>query len=67
MHTRTNALRIAAVTLVLVAVATGARAQVTTGTIMGTVRDSSGGAVPGASVTITETDRGDLVHLRDRC
>jgi len=58
MSTRRNILRIAAVTLLLVAVGSAARAQVTTGTITGTVKDSSGGAVPGATVTVTETNKG---------
>src|SRR5258708_4383643 len=31
-------------------------AQLPTGTILGTVKDQSGGVVPGASVTITNTD-----------
>ena len=35
-----------------------ASAQVTTGTILGTVRDSTGAAVVGATVTITETSKG---------
>ena len=58
MSTRRKVSRIAAVTLLLVAVGTGAWAQVTTGTITGTVRDTSGAAVPGATVTVTETDKG---------
>ncbi|MEK7405934.1 MAG: TonB-dependent receptor [Acidobacteriota bacterium] len=35
-----------------------ALSQVTTGTILGTVRDSTGAAVPGAQITITETNKG---------
>ena len=57
MRTR-NVWHIAAVTLWLVAAGSGAEAQVTTGTITGTVKDTSGGAVPGATVTVTETDKG---------
>jgi hypothetical protein len=41
--------------LILVA-AISLSAQLPTGTILGTVRDQSGGVVPGASVTITNTD-----------
>ncbi len=33
-------------------------AQVTTGSFQGTVRDASGAVVPGATVTITDTDKG---------
>lgn len=58
MSTRRNLSRIAAVTLLLLAVGAAARAQVTTGTISGTVKDTSGGAVPGASVTVTEINKG---------
>lgn len=41
-------------------------AQVTTGTIVGTVRDQQGAAVPGATVTIRETNKGSLgTHTTD--
>ena len=40
-----------------------AAAQVTTGTILGTVRDKSGSAIAGAQVTITETDKGTSQQL----
>jgi hypothetical protein len=32
-------------------------AQVTTGTIVGTVKDSAGAVVPGATVTVTESGK----------
>ncbi len=38
-------------------------AQVTSGTILGTVRDKSGSAISGAQVTITETDKGTSQQL----
>jgi hypothetical protein len=38
------------------AVASSAAAQITRGAISGTVRDSSGGVVPGATVTVTEAN-----------
>ena len=45
---------------------TNAQAQVTTGTIVGTVKDPQGAAVPGATVTITEVNKGTTsVHLTD--
>jgi len=45
---------------------TTAEAQVTTGTIVGTVKDPQGAAVPGATVTITEVNKGTTsVHVTD--
>jgi hypothetical protein len=46
-----------AVLLVLL-IASGAGAQVTTATIVGTITDSGGGALPGASVTARNVDTG---------
>ena len=40
-----------------------ASAQVTTGTILGTITDSSGAAVPGAQVTVTEINKGTTKQL----
>jgi len=50
--------RMLAVTLLLGAVAIPASAQVTTGTILGTVLDQQGGAIPGASVTLVSESQG---------
>src|SRR5215469_12250043 len=46
------------VLLALLAVAGSAFGQVTTGTILGTVKDPSGAVVGGAAVTATNTDTG---------
>src|ERR1700733_3955142 len=35
----------------------------TTGTIVGTVRDNTGAAIPGASVTITDMNKGTVVKF----
>jgi hypothetical protein len=40
-----------------------AQAQVATGTILGTVRDTSQAAIGGAAVTVTETDKGITLHF----
>ena len=42
----------------VVAMAAGLAAQVTTGTILGTVSDASGGVIPGATVTIRNVETG---------
>ena len=47
----------AALTLLLVA-AMPVSAQITTGTITGTVKDAQGGVVPGATVTLIDEARG---------
>src|SRR5687767_10184276 len=46
------------VLLVVLAAVTAAEAQLTRGTISGTVTDTSGAVVPGARVTITNQDTG---------
>jgi hypothetical protein len=47
-----------AVLAALLALAAAGHAQVTTGTIVGTVRDPQGAAVPGATVTLTDQGKG---------
>lgn len=48
--------------LLLVALAAPLSAQEVTGTVVGTVVDASGGAIPDAAVTVTSTDRGLVVR-----
>jgi len=55
---RRLAFGIAGASVFLSFLATVAGAQVTTGTIAGTVRDSTGGVAAGATVTVTETGKG---------
>ncbi len=50
--------RLALAAATLLCLATGLHAQVTTGTILGTVRDPQGAAVPGAPVTVAEQNKG---------
>jgi hypothetical protein len=47
-------LRLAGFALVVCGLTLGARAQVTTGSILGTVKDNNGAAVKGARVTVTD-------------
>jgi len=47
---------VVAFVLALLCVATSSPAQTTEGRILGTVRDSSGGVVVGAKVTVTNTE-----------
>jgi hypothetical protein len=55
---KTTGFIVAAVILVAWPLASVAGAQITTATIVGTVTDSTGGAVPGATVTARNTDTG---------
>jgi carboxypeptidase family protein len=54
----TSTTRCFATTLLILAVASPAFAQLPTGTILGTVRDASGGVIPGATLTATNSDTG---------
>ena len=53
----TNRWRQLIVALVVWSVATSAAAQITTGTILGNVKDSTGGVVPGATVVLISESR----------
>jgi hypothetical protein len=44
--------------IVLLTIAPPARAQLTTGTVLGTVKDPQGAVIPGATVTLTSDTRG---------
>jgi hypothetical protein len=59
---RRNVTRWVAIALSLVGLVGGgtSEAQVTTGTIVGSVKDQLGAVVPGATVTITEVNKGTL-------
>src|SRR5271166_271602 len=54
---------LALVSLLLACLATGLFAQDISGTIGGTILDPSGATVPGAKVTITNTDRNQIVRV----
>ena len=62
MTMQTNVARGVAAALALVGLLAGApgEAQVTAGTIVGSVKDEQGAAVPGANVTITEVNKGTV-------
>jgi hypothetical protein len=51
---------VARVLLFLSLILSVAHAQISTGTIVGVVEDNTGGAVPGASVTLTQTATGQV-------
>src|ERR1700742_4116776 len=52
---------LAAVVVVVFIFCSAAIAQVTTGSILGTVRDASGAVVPGATVTVVDTGKGTTI------
>lgn len=54
--------RIALLGLLVLLLSLSLTAQETTGTIVGTVRDTSGAMVPGAKVTITNTDKSAILR-----
>lgn len=56
-----SARKLAAASLLLLFTAAAASAQVTTGTIFGAVTDPSGAAIVGATVTVTDIDKGTVV------
>ena len=62
MTRQRNVARGAALALALTGLLAGApgEAQVTAGTIVGSVKDEQGAAVPGATVTITEVNKGTV-------
>src|SRR5260221_3478735 len=57
MFSRTLCPAVALIVVGLLAVATPAAAQLTTGTLTGTIKDAQGGVVPGAIVTMTSEAR----------
>src|SRR5262245_2032228 len=59
MRERASRSLIAACSIALcLGVATSARAQITTGTVFGTVKDSTGAVVPGATVVLISETQG---------
>ena len=58
---RTSFPRIVGLWLILFAAASPALAQIVTGTVTGTLKDSSGAVVPGAAVTLLSETRGTQV------
>jgi hypothetical protein len=55
---RPGARLMASLALALCLIAPSAFAQITTATLSGLVKDSSGAVIPGATVTLTSTTRG---------
>src|SRR5262245_30819131 len=49
---------LAIVVVALLATATAVQAQITTGTVAGTVKDQQGGVIPGATVTLVNDAQG---------
>ena len=57
-----EALRVVGLTVAVIVMASAARAQEVTGSISGTATDPSGATIKGATVTLTNTDRGQDVR-----
>lgn len=57
-------LQLQRVSLLLLLMASGLFGQAVSGNISGTVQDPTGAAVPNASITITDLDRGAVYHLQ---
>src|SRR5258708_26080430 len=58
MLSPSNGIRILGIVCLVLAVAVPLTSQTTTGRILGTVRDQTGAALPAATVTITDVERG---------
>jgi hypothetical protein len=58
MNHLTSSMKIAAAWLVAATMALPASAQITTGTVSGTVKDAQGGVIPGAAVTLVSEAQG---------
>ena len=58
MHSPSNGIRILGIVCLVLAAAVPLTSQTTTGRILGTVRDQSGAALPAATVTVTDAQRG---------
>jgi len=58
MHSPSNGIRILGIVCLVLAAAVPLISQTTTGRILGTVRDQSGAALPAATVTVTDVQRG---------
>src|ERR1700682_5293076 len=58
MHSPSNGIRVLGIVCLVLAVAVPLISQTTTGRILGTVRDQTGAALPAATVTVTDVERG---------
>src|SRR5262245_2831436 len=58
MNARRHRFVLAAAALAVTAIATSATAQITTATVSGSVRDTTGGALPGANIALVNEARG---------
>ncbi len=55
--------RVAAAVVGLLAISSAVWAQIATGTVAGTVKDTQGGVMPGATVTLTSETRGTSINV----